>query len=87
MGILRKQSIAMLSRQTIHLFLLGISILIFAVACSGNVDRGNPSLSQLTENCRVVQHMMGETCIPRNPDRIATLWMATFQSALGLVRK
>jgi iron complex transport system substrate-binding protein len=27
---------------------------------------------------------MGETCIPHNPARIATLWMATFRSTLAL---
>lgn len=84
MGILRDQSIAMLSRRTIQLFLLGISILILIVTCSRKVDRTTTSPTQITGNCRVVQHEAGKTCIPQNPRRVVTLWMATFRSTLAL---
>jgi iron complex transport system substrate-binding protein len=36
------------------------------------------------ENCQIVQHAMGETCIPQNPQRIVALWVGTFRSALAL---
>ncbi|NDJ19833.1 iron-siderophore ABC transporter substrate-binding protein [Myxacorys almedinensis] len=69
-----------------HLYLLLLAILASTLlwACSRNVDNNSTSLNHPTEDCRVVQHQMGETCIPRNPQRVATLWMSTFSSALAL---
>lgn len=71
-------------RRLINLFLLGVLTFTLTSTCSKNINYSVTSLKQPTEDCRVMQHMMGETCIPRNPQRVATLWMGTFRSALAL---
>lgn len=67
-----------------YLLLLGVLTLTLVSACSRNIDHNATSLKQPLEDCRVVQHAMGETCIPRNPQRIVTLWISTFSSTLAL---
>lgn len=67
-----------------YLLFLGVLTLTLASACSTNMNRSVTSPKQPVEDCRVVQHTMGKTCIPRNPQRVATLWMGTFGSALAL---
>jgi iron complex transport system substrate-binding protein len=71
-------------RPLVYLFLCGILFFSGVSACSQRVDQGFTSSKQLTENCRVVKHMKGETCIPIHPQRVVTLWMSTFSSALAL---
>ncbi|MFN6563950.1 MAG: iron-siderophore ABC transporter substrate-binding protein [Nostoc sp. ChiSLP01] len=70
--------------RLVYLLLLGVVIFTLVWAGSKNIDRHKTSLKQPLGDCRVVQHVMGETCIPRNPQRIVTLWMSTFSSALAL---
>ncbi|MCC5598817.1 iron-siderophore ABC transporter substrate-binding protein [Nostoc favosum] len=70
--------------RLVYLLFLGVLTFTLVWACSRNIDHNATSLKQPLENCRVVQHVMGETCIPRNPQRIVTLWMSTFSSALAL---
>ncbi|MEC4818668.1 MAG: iron-siderophore ABC transporter substrate-binding protein [Scytonema sp. PMC 1069.18] len=41
-------------------------------------------MKQLAAECLVVQHMLGETCIPRNPHRIVTLWPNILGNTLAL---
>ncbi|MGD1951892.1 MAG: ABC transporter substrate-binding protein [Leptolyngbyaceae cyanobacterium] len=58
----------------------------FAVsACGRNLDRTNPpSPEQLTQDCRVVQHVMGETCIPQDLQRVVTLRPDHFANSFAL---
>ena len=49
-------------------FCTAILIVVAIAACSNNTST-KPN-SALTENCRVIQHAMGETCVPINPQRI-----------------
>jgi iron complex transport system substrate-binding protein len=69
-----------------HLSLLLLGILVFTLlsACSRNIADNSTGLNHRIEDCRVVQHAMGETCIPHNPQRVITLWISTFSSALAL---
>lgn len=69
-----------------HLTYLLLGVLTFTLisACSPNINHNVTSSKQLTENCRVVQHAMGETCIPQDPQRVVTLWNGTFHTALAL---
>ncbi len=71
-------------RRLINLLLLGVLTFTLTSACSRNINHSVTSPKQPTQDCRVVQHMMGKTCIPRNPQLVATLWMGTFRSALAL---
>lgn len=85
MAVLSHQiSMKILLHRFVHLLLLAVLMFTLVSACSRNVDNNATSLNHPTENCRVVQHAMGETCIPHNPQRIVTLWMSTFSSALAL---
>ncbi|MFQ4142475.1 iron-siderophore ABC transporter substrate-binding protein [Chlorogloeopsis sp. ULAP02] len=87
MGVLRSQiSVKTSLRRFINLLLLGVLTFTLTSACSRNINFNFSVTSpkQPKQDCRVVQHMMGKTCIPRNPQRVVTLWMGTFRSALAL---
>ncbi|MEH1939602.1 MAG: iron-siderophore ABC transporter substrate-binding protein [Nostoc sp.] len=71
-------------RHLTYLLLLGVLTFTLALACSRNINHSVTNLKQLTENCRIVRHATGETCIPQNPQRVVTLWMGTFRTALAL---
>ncbi|MBW4686494.1 MAG: iron-siderophore ABC transporter substrate-binding protein [Komarekiella atlantica HA4396-MV6] len=70
--------------RLINLLLLGVLTFTLTSACSRNINYSVTSPKQLKEDCRVVQHLMGKTCIPRNPQRVVTMWMGTFCSTLAL---
>ncbi len=57
-----------------RLLLLGALMFVFTLACNRIISYSLTSSKPLTENCRVVKHVMGETCIPLNPQRIVTLY-------------
>jgi iron complex transport system substrate-binding protein len=86
MGIVRGQStaIVMLPRRIVRLFLMGIFSLFIVASCSSDINQNVTKSKQPTENCRIVQHATGKTCIPQNPQKIVTLWGGTFRTALAL---
>ncbi|HIK06881.1 MAG TPA: iron-siderophore ABC transporter substrate-binding protein [Trichormus sp. M33_DOE_039] len=67
-----------------YLLLLGVLIVILVSACKTNHDSNITSYKQPVENCRTVQHIMGSTCIPRNPKRVVTLDSFENTWALGI---
>jgi iron complex transport system substrate-binding protein len=71
-------------RRLVYFLLLGVLTFALASACSKTTNQRITSAKPPTGNCRIVQHRMGETCIPLNPQRIAALWMGTFSSSLAL---
>ena len=71
-------------RRLSYLLLLGILTFVIASACSRNIDSGVTNSKPSTEDCRVVKHMMGETCIPRNPQRVITLRPDHLANSLAL---
>ena len=75
-------------RRSLHRFfcllLSGIVIFIVASACSTSNERNVADSNQLTEECRIVQHIMGETCIPREPQRVMTLHPYHLANSLAL---
>lgn len=66
-------------RRVIGLFgLTFLAILLFS-ACANNLSRNlTNSAELLSSECRIAKHIMGETCVPNNPQRI----IATGESAL-----
>ncbi|XQQ06916.1 MAG: iron-siderophore ABC transporter substrate-binding protein [Leptolyngbya sp. IPPAS B-1204] len=57
-----------------HLILLSILTIILASACNTiTTDTNINSNNQPLKDCRTVQHVMGSTCIPRNPQRVVNL--------------
>ncbi|MDV3348997.1 iron-siderophore ABC transporter substrate-binding protein [Leptothoe sp. LEGE 181152] len=57
--------------------LIGLTCLI-TIACRPDVS------SAPVANCRPVQHAMGETCVPRTPERIVTLTMPALANLIAL---
>jgi len=67
------------------LFCLGAILFWLASACSQEINRNQTSLKQFSEEkCRVVEHMMGKTCIPIHPQRVVTLWSDILGNSLAL---
>lgn len=60
-------------RRLTYLILLSILTVILVSACNTTHDINITSYKQPVENCRTVQHVMGSTCIPRNPQRVVIL--------------
>lgn len=73
----------------IRAFLLaGLAILLIA-ACNGklaNVSHtpNSTSRSSPSNDCRTIQHAMGETCVPEQPQRLVTLNPAALGNAIAL---
>lgn len=67
-------------------FLLASLAVFLISACNFRVSNHPPSLSKVSSiaNCRVIQHIMGETCVPKNPQRIVTLSADTLGNILAL---
>ena len=64
------------------LLLLGMLAAILVVACNSANDADSPA--RQTQDCRVVQHQMGESCIPRNPQRVIAIKPNHFANSLAL---
>jgi iron complex transport system substrate-binding protein len=71
------------SRLT-KLLLLGLCTVVIAEACSNFVSPKAGGIDPATSGCRVVQHIMGETCVPNRPKRIVTLSTDTLGNVLAL---
>ena len=66
---------------------LALGLITCAIACAGGKDIENSittDSSLSADNCRVVQHMMGEICIPQNPQRVITLRPDHLANSLAL---
>lgn len=66
-------------------FCTAISIVLAIAACNNNTPIQPNAV--LTENCRVIQHAMGETCVPLNPQRIVVLNFEMLENTLALNKK
>jgi iron complex transport system substrate-binding protein len=73
-------------RRLTHLILLSILTVILVSACNTTNNTSMTRHQQPVENCRIVQHVMGETCVPRNPQRVVSLSSDTTANcwALGI---
>ncbi|MBE9052026.1 iron-siderophore ABC transporter substrate-binding protein [Nostocales cyanobacterium LEGE 11386] len=61
-----------------------LAIVLFS-ACANNVSQTlTNSAVLLPSQCRIVKHMMGETCVPNDPQRIVVLDEASLEIALTL---
>ncbi|MFN6461436.1 MAG: iron-siderophore ABC transporter substrate-binding protein [Nostoc sp. DedVER02] len=70
------------SYKFLPFFLTIVVVLAIAAACNHNTPQLEKS--QTTENCRIVQHAMGEICVPNYPKRIVTLNPAALGNAIAL---
>lgn len=62
------------------LLLIGVLATLLIVACQNNAVRQSPTQS-LTD-CRTVQHVSGQVCVPKTPQRLVSLDNVTLADAL-----
>lgn len=72
------------SHRLTYLVFLGVLTCLLVSACSKNVNQSATNSKQLLPECRVVQHGMGETCVPNNPQRLVVLDEASLGNAISL---
>ncbi len=68
----------------VSLFVSGILIVFMVSACNSNTFTSNKTDSSSTDNCRVIKHAMGETCVPQKFERLVTLDSASFENAIAV---
>ncbi|MEM8677691.1 MAG: iron-siderophore ABC transporter substrate-binding protein [Cyanobacteria bacterium P01_G01_bin.67] len=56
-------------------------------ACGKTESTSTKPNSSSTEACRIIQHAMGETCVPRNPQRIVVLDYVMLDNTITLDKK
>ncbi|WP_253274469.1 ABC transporter substrate-binding protein [Nostoc sp. PCC 7107] len=72
-------------RYWIRCLVLMFLIIGLITACSHHTVKNTVSPTNLaSKDCRVVQHTMGETCVPINPQRIVTFSLPTLGNAIAL---
>jgi iron complex transport system substrate-binding protein len=67
-----------------YLLCLGIVTFVLICACSQSSYQDAISPASSAENCRIVKHTMGETCVPLNPQRIVTLDILSLSNIIAL---
>jgi len=71
-------------RRFICLLFLGALTAIIFVACNTVENTRVTNQQPQVEDCRIVQHSLGESCIPRHPQRIITLREDILANSLAL---
>jgi ABC-type Fe3+-hydroxamate transport system substrate-binding protein len=66
-------------RQFFRWLILSFSLFLLTVACN---QSGNQNL--LSGDSHMIQHSMGETCVPNHPQRVVTIFHGTLGTALSL---
>jgi len=64
--------------------LLGVIVCLLAVACHSSHMDSSRKLFQPINDCRIVQHSMGETCVAKKPQRVVALNPAALGNAIAL---
>ncbi|MEM9509980.1 MAG: iron-siderophore ABC transporter substrate-binding protein, partial [Cyanobacteria bacterium P01_E01_bin.35] len=64
-----------------------IFVVLTISACSKTENISAKPNSASTENCRIIQHAMGETCVPLNPQRIVVLDYVMLDNTIALDKK
>ncbi|TVP57194.1 MAG: iron-siderophore ABC transporter substrate-binding protein [Nodularia sp. (in: Bacteria)] len=72
-------------RRGLGFFGLTLLAVVLFSACANNVSQNLTSSAELLPSqCRIVKHLMGETCVPNNPQRIIAASESTLEAALIL---
>ena len=69
--------------RTLLLFVLGVLGAFFVAGCYQSTSSDNRSLSA-DEDCYLVNHAVGETCVPEPAERIVTLDAVSFENSVSL---
>ncbi|QYO67379.1 iron-siderophore ABC transporter substrate-binding protein [Leptolyngbya sp. 7M] len=73
-----------LSRRFVCLLLVSLLTVISVFACGKNLHHNTANWTSSLNDCRIVKHSMGETCIPENPERLVTIFHVTLGNVLAL---
>ncbi|MCG6134591.1 MAG: iron-siderophore ABC transporter substrate-binding protein [Nostoc sp. LLA-1] len=72
-------------RSWIRCLVLMLVIFALITGCSRHTVQNTVSATNLASaNCRIIQHTMGTTCVPSNPQRVVTFSLPTLGNALTL---
>ncbi|QMS88069.1 iron-siderophore ABC transporter substrate-binding protein [Nostoc edaphicum CCNP1411] len=71
-------------RRLSYLLCLGIVAFILVCACSPSNYQDATSPTSSAENCRIIKHPMGETCVPLNAQRIVALDILSLGETVAL---
>ncbi|TFI52904.1 iron-siderophore ABC transporter substrate-binding protein [Mastigocladus laminosus UU774] len=73
------------SRIIIIFILASLTTFLFS-ACSQKLTEYRSHLGDLSHqtDCRIIEHLLGKTCVPQNPQRIISLHLATLGNLLSL---
>ncbi|WP_143167858.1 ABC transporter substrate-binding protein [Chroogloeocystis siderophila] len=66
-----------------HLLILIALVLCLVSACDNNFSSNSVSNSPLQSDCRIVEHAMGKTCVPLNPQRVVTIDPFSLENVLA----
>ena len=73
------------NRRVLVLFGLTILAIVLFSSCANNASRTlTNNADSLPSQCRVVEHLTGEACVPNNPQRIIAASESTLEAALIL---
>lgn len=70
-------------RRWLRFMLLGALVCVLLSACLAR-STGVISQDRVATNCRTIQHALGETCVPLQPQRLIVLGVPTLGDALAL---
>jgi iron complex transport system substrate-binding protein len=71
-------------KRCISLFLIGLLTTLLVSACGSRVKQNSPASSTASKCERAIEHTMGKTCLPKNPQRIITLDNFSVDTVLAL---
>jgi iron complex transport system substrate-binding protein len=71
-------------RRFLHLIYLGLLAVLLVTACNTITEEQPQHVQRISEDCRIVQHMMGESCVPQTPQRVVTLRLDHLANSLAL---
>jgi len=78
------------TRPIIRQIALGLLTFLLTASCGinsfqhGNQANGLNTADTASSNCRIVQHAVGKTCVPLNPQRVVTLDPFSLENVLAL---
>jgi len=74
------------SRHLLQSGLLAVLMSVLIIACQDNPEQNPASQSSVTEteNCRVVNHKAGQSCVPANPERVVAADEIALEVVLAL---
>ena len=74
-------------RRFLYFVALGLIAAVLLSSCGRAVEQNQASTEQSTEECRIVEHFQGSSCVPIVPQRVVTLDMDSLANMLAMDMK